>query len=683
MKQDLHQRAKEAYEDARDSMLEQHDRMREDLEFSNPAAPKQWSDVDVRDRKGRHTLTFDRTNQFISQVVNDGRMNVPQIKIIPGDKRASDEAAELLNGHIRQIEYASRAAIAYTTGLEHSARVGLGWWRVVPKVVSDERNEQEPRIMRIHDPLSCMLNAGWTEPDGSDATKGFCETLITRAEFKRRWPKAVAADWWDKAGIWTVGDDLVRVCEYFEVHEELENRLLIEHPETRERVALKEDEYWQLAQQIGIQLPVVDRFEAKTYRQTWAKLTGKDVLEETDFPCRWVPLVPVLGYELWIDGQRYLCGITRRQMEPQRFHNLQMSSIAESLATQPKAPYLVPARAIEGLDNHWQALSTGNPAFLPYNDVDLEGNPIAPPSRQAPAVFPAGFANAATMAGQEMEASVGMYKANLGQQGNETSGIAIQRRKVEGDTANYHYLDNRNRSVEHTGRILVDMIRRLSDTPRTVRTMGHDNTPGFARYDPDMDGSARNSGGKVEVVNPTFGEFDVMVKAGPAFTSLREETAAQLGEMFKAAPQLMTVLGPMWARMQDWPEADRVAKLLLAMAPPQVQAIENAEEEVPPAAQARIMGLEQQLQQAQQMMQQLAQKAQDATLEREKVEAEILTDGYRAHTERLKVVPPITPEQVQALVLQTLRQVLGEPNGPSSQMVMPGLPGAPLAGVSA
>ena len=73
-----------------------------------------------------------------------------------------------------------------------------------------------------------------------------------------------------------------------------------------------------------------------------------------------------------------------------------------------------------------------------------------------------------------MEASVGMYKSNLGQQSNAVSGRAKLADQREGDTANFHYIDNLRRSMEHMGRIVVGMIPRIFDTRRQAKIMGKD-----------------------------------------------------------------------------------------------------------------------------------------------------------------------------------------------------------------
>jgi hypothetical protein len=673
MAQDTLQRSKERYQDALDEMSETHQRILEDLRFSNPAKPEQWPAEMLQARKARPAYTFDRTNQFIQQVVNDARQNKPSIEVLPADSVADPAVAEQIGGMIRHIEYVSRAGIAYDTAIELSARAGLGWLRVVPQVMRPETNEQEIRILRAHDPLSCMLEAGWTQPDGSDATVGWATTMMPRRAFKARWPKASAtADWDDGGGIWTQANaDLVRIAEEFEVAESLRNSLEIVLPDGSQQL-LAEDEYWTRAQELGFQPRVLRQFEATERSVKWRHLTGAEVLEETDFPSQFLPIIPVLGFELWVDGKRYLCGLTRRLMDGQRLHNYEMTALAEALATQPKAPFVAPAEAIAGHERHWERLNSGNPSYLPYNHVDAENNPVPPPTRLNPPTMPAGFAQSAVLAGQEMEAAVGMYKANLGAQGNERSGRAINARRQEGDTATFHFIDNLARSIEQLGRVAVDMIPRVYDTPRRARILGVNGEQSFVHVDPGLKAPARHDGKAVVAINPGVGAYDVRVKVGPAYSTQRQEAALQLTELVRATPQLMPVLGPMWARLQDFPEADKLAKVLLTMAPPAVQQLEGVEQggqpQIPPEVQ-------QQMQQAQEHIRQLEQALQQAQagLDKAQIQAEAQIEVARINAtsrqdvEELKGWVQLLIQKMQPppqLTAQALTE--GPHEGPSS-----------------
>lgn len=662
--QDSLQRAKERYADALDEMRDTHARIAEDLRFSNPAKPEQWPSDMLEARKGRPAYTFDRCNQFIQQVVNDARQNKPSIEVIPADSAADPEVADHLGGIIRHIEYVSRAGIAYDTAIELSARAGLGWLRVVPQVMRPETNEQEARILRVHDPLGCLLEAGWTQPDGSDAMVGWAGTWMTRRAFAKQYPKAsTSASWIDQQGIWTrERGDGVLVVEEFEITEKERNHIEVVLPDGSRRVVL-EDAYWELAQELGFQPQVVNTYMAPERTQKWRKMTGAEVLDETEFPSQFLPIIPVLGYEVWVEGERFICGMTRRLMDGQRLHNYELTAWAEAMANQPKAPFMVPAEAVSGHEEHWKRLASGNPAYLPYNHVDQGGEAIPAPSRLAPPAMPAAFAQGAVMASQEMEAAIGMYKANLGQQSNETSGRAINARKIEGDTATFHFIDNLARSIEQLGRVVVDMIPRIYDEQRRARILGMNGEQSFVDVNPKMPMSTRKQGSKVVAINPNVGAYDVRVKVGPSFGTQRQEASAQLSEMLRGNPQMMAILGPMWARLQDFPEADKLAKTLLAVAPPQIQALEQEEDgpQIPPEVQQQMQQMAQQMQAMQQALQQAGAELQELRADAAGKYNEQIIKAYDAETKRIQALgTAMTPEQVHMLAMQTVMQALGQ-----------------------
>ncbi len=643
---DAHREAKEAYEDAKEESREQHARMREDLLFSNPSDPQQWDKLAIDARKGRPCLTFDRTNQFIMQVVNDARRNKPSIKVLPADSKAQIEVAEKLNGIIKHIEYISRAGTAYDTAIESAARVGLGWIRVVPKIMRPETNEQEVRIMRVHDPLSVLLEAGWTEPDGSDARKGWAETMMGEGDFKRAYPKA-KMDSWDDDGGW-FPEGMVRVCEYFNVKETRKNNII-----TTDGATFEEDEYHAVSQQIGFAPPVHDTFWSTQRSVKWSKLNGCETLEETDFPSQYIPLVPVMGYELWIDGKRYLCGMTRRLMDGQRAYNYERSAFIESVAMQPKAPFMVAFEALEGHEEAWGKLNGGNPTHLPFNAWDDDNRQLPQPIRLNPPALPVAFAQGGQIASQDMESAVGMFKANLGQQGNETSGKAIRARQQEGDTANFHYIDNQARAIEQVGRIVVDMIPRIYDTKRQARIISEDGAHSFIETNPDLPQAVQKEGKKTVAINLGIGAYDVRVDVGPSYTTVREETAQNIVDLSQGNPQLAAAMAPMLFKLREMPEAEKMSRVAMALLPPPVQkAYEDDEgEDIPPQVQAQIQQLQQQIEQMGQMLQEAQQAANDtqakvhiakmqATVDMKKIDADVriaeMSHAVKAQGEQMK-----------------------------------------------
>lgn len=679
--QDRLQQARERYQDALDAMSENHGRMREDLEFSNPSDPQQWPREAQEIRKGRPCYTFDRTNQFLSQIVNDSRANKPRIQVLPVDSKGDKWTAQVIGGLIRHIEYTSRADQAYDTSIDHSARVGLGWLRVVPEVVRPETNEQEIIIKRIHDPFSVLLEAGSVDPDGADATCGFVTTAMTKKRFEREYPKAkTGGEGWptERAELWGT-QETVTVCEYFYITEKSAEYLTIQLPDGSRR-NIKAGEFAAVEAELGFRPMVLQAYEAMERKQTWCKMTGAEVLEETEFPCRYIPLVPVYGDELWVEGKRYLSGVVRKMRAAQQAYNMERSAAIEYVALQPKSPFIAPFEAIEAHEEHWQRLNTGNPAYLPYNHIDESGNPIPPPSRQGPPPMPAAFTALGQIASQDMEASVGMHKANLGQQGNESSGRAIMARQREGDAATYHYQDNLVRSISHLGRIIVDMLPRIYDANRTALILGEDGRQEFVEIKPGSGGAVRE-GKKTLSVDLSAGQYDVRVTAGASHATQRQEAVFGLQQILAspAGAAVAPALIPAMMELQDWPNAEKYARAVKAMTPPEIQSAMEDEEDapqIPPQVQAQMKQMADHIQQLEQMLDAAEQEmgkveaerqnsqtaAQKVAIDAELGAGKLEIDAHRAETERMRV-----EQDRQAQQLQMLKQAQDAERGESDK----------------
>ena len=607
---DYHKEAREAYADAKEYVREQYDRIREDFEFSNPAAPKQWSDAAQTARAGRPTHTLDRTNKYVQHVVNRLRESKSSAEIMPVDSVADPAVAEKIKGLFRHIEYVSRADMAWDTATDHMARGGLGWTRVVPRLTNPETNEQEIVIQRVHDPLSCLLEAGWTEPDGTDAMCGFVESWMTKKAFEKRYPKATKTNW-ESENVWA-NEESVLVCEYFRVVEREVNKIVIAGPDGGE-MTLAEDEFHALTKQTGMQAPVMRTVKTTDRTVRWCKMNGDDILEETIYPSRYIGLVPMIGNELWVEGKRYLCGLVRKLMDGQRLHNMEMSALTEALMIQPKAPFLLSGRALDGYEEDWAKLNSGAPSYLPYNDMDDSGQPIASPQRLSPPNFPVAYANMSQLAVQEMEESVGMPRASFGQQGNAVSGRAKLADQEAGSAATYHFADNRRIHQTQVYRIVLDMLPAIYDSRRQARILGEDGKQSSVEINPSMPNAAQTLGGKVVAINPGVGRYDVHVRVGPSYSTIREEMGVKLQELGKGNPVLAAALTPILMKLSDMPEADKISRVAIAMLPPEVQAAYHEEDtaDMPPAAKAQIAQQGQQIQQMAQAMEQAASVIQD------------------------------------------------------------------------
>lgn len=562
---------------------------KDDVRFAKMG--QQWPEEIQRDRErdARPCLVINRMPAFIRHVVNEARQNRPAINVIPADSKADPQTAEIMSGLVRNIEVSSDADVAYDTAVECAVSGGFGYFRINIAEPGEDTFDKDIVIERIADPLVVYGDPDDDSADGSGWNCAFVAKMLTKDEFKAKYKGKDPVDWselgYSKLGSpWQDGEN-VMVAEYW-------------HREDVEREIIS------LASPMGDTL-VVSMAEAKSEKYlgympvgeprtvTGKKVTqyivsGAEILETIEWPGKYIPIVPVYGDEVIIEGKRTFKSLIRDAKDAQREHNYWRSMAAETIALAPKVPFIGPKGAFDSDVEKWSSANDASHAYMEYD------GPLAP-QRQAYAGPSAGELQQAMSAIDDMKSIMGIYDASLGAQGNETSGVAIRQRQRQGDVATFHFLDNLNRSIRYAGRILLDLIGKVYSTERVIRILGQDMKPENVQVGPQQQGQQPDQQGQAiaRIYDLTAGKYDLIIKAGPAFGTQREEARAELAEVIRANPASAPILGPMYLRNSDWPGADEAADKLEAQA-------QGPQGPNPQQVQQQMASLQGALQQAQQ-----------------------------------------------------------------------------------
>jgi hypothetical protein len=615
----------------------------EDIRF---IAGEQWDEAakQARLRDKRPCFVVNRLQQHAKQVENDLRQNRPSIKVHPVDDEADVEVAKIYQGIIRHIEYNSSADAAYDTAGSCAVRGGRGFWRVITAFSSPHSFEQEILIKRIRNPFSVFFDPHSKEPDGSDASFAFIVEDISKDDYKRMFPDSKLAQMgeWEAVGNSAPGwlsDSSVRIAEYFYK----DTRAATIHQLSTGESVLDEE----LSQILSIRATRWEPVEVVRSRKTlipaikWCKLNGCEVLEKTDWPGSYIPVIPVYGEEIDIDGERILKGIARDAKDPQKLLNYWKSAEAEAIALAPKAPFIAAKGQIEKYMADWQSANTRNHAVLMYDPVSVNGTMVPAPQRQnlEPAVQAITFA--AMNAGDDIKSTTGLYDSALGAKSNETSGKAIMARTNQAQTSNYHFADNLTRSQKHTGRILIELIPQIYDTARAARILGEGGEPEIIRINQEFE---RN--GKVVNYDLSKGKYDCTVDVGPSYATKRQEAVATMVEMSRNVPAIGQAAPDILVKNMDWPGAQELAERLRKTLPPGLVDDPNKKQPLPPEVQA-------QMQQMSQMVEQLSKEldAARSPLELKRMEIESVERIKTAELETKATIELAKLESKEALSL--------------------------------
>jgi hypothetical protein len=326
------------------------------------------------------------------------------------------------------------------------------------------------------------------------------------------------------------------------------------------------DKLRHMEQLMGLKVPYVRHRTVETHEIKQYLISGSDVLEGPfDWPGKYLPQVPFIGSEVPVESGTYRYSLIRFARDPQALYNYARTAAGESIALSPKAPYLVTARQVGKFQDQWATVNTKNRPYVLYEpDERVPG----PPKREHPPEPPVALMNEALTAAEDMKGTTGIYDTTLGAKSNETSGVAINQRQVQGDTANYHFQDNAQRSLEHLGRILIDIIPKFYDTERIIRILGEDDAEEFIEINKTI-GMDPMTQQPIMMHDLSASRFDVRVRIGRSADSKRLETAGAMLDFLKAFPEAAPFVGDLVAKNLDFPGADQIAKRLRNMVPPQ------------------------------------------------------------------------------------------------------------------
>ena len=597
-----------------EAMLRQN--MLDDLRFR---ASEQWPPhiKSMREQDNRPCLTVNRLPQFIRQVTNNQRASRPAVQVKPAGSNANVAVAEVLQGIVRHIETKSDADVAYTTAGEHQVTMGRGYVRIVTDYVADDplQLDQEIQVVRVPNPFAVYLDPTSQASDYGDVRYGFVVEDLSREEYRLRYPDTDMASLSQftstgNAQEQWLPDGMIRIAEYFYVEERREVMVVMEGPDGERSKHPKADFKSTDPLQLPEGVTILAEREMTLRTVKWALINAVEILDGNEdktagveWPGRYIPIVPVLGDEININGVTDYRGIVRDAKDAQRMYNYWVSAETEMIALAPRAPFVAAEGQFEGHEAKWKTANVRNYPYLEYKPKTLSGQLLPHPQRQTWEPPIQAMTMAIAQSDNDLKAPGGFHDASLGQRGPQESGRALRARQQQDEMANSHYLDNLARSVRQVGRVLVDLIPKIYDTARIMRITGLDEQQrsvmvfaGQENMPEEMASETTLPPGIEGIYDVGLGRYDVTVSVGPSFQTKREAGVEALVQFVQAYPNVFPMIGDLIADNMDWPGAKQVAARLKRMLPPQLQdEVEGAQ--IPEPVRAKMQQVEQQLQQ--------------------------------------------------------------------------------------
>lgn len=638
----------------------------EDIKFANADSFNgyQWPDDirHTRDLSDRPCLTINVTRAHNRIITNEARKNKQSVRILGMGNGATQESANIVKSIIRHIEHISHAQHnCYTPARQFQVDGGLGWWRLITDYESNDSFDQEIYIVPITDPLSVYMDPDIQNPDGSDAKFAFVFDFLPDSQVRElvpNWsvdgppktPLGIASG----ESFWIEKDHTMIVEWFRKVHkkDELVSFVTRGDRQTIRRSKLP-DQVWDRLRQDPSTL-VRDVFDEVV---EWKLIIGEQIADETEWPGKYIPLIRCVGEEYVIEGILDRKGHTRNLSDAQRMYNYNASGQVEFGALQSKTPWLAPAKAIEEHESMWNTANTENHSVLIFNHIDDQNpdQPMPPPMRVEPPQMSPLFEGGMQTAQNQMMMVSGQYPNQLGMEGNERTGAAINARQNQSDTATFHFQDNYADSLKFTYRQIIDLIPKIYDTKRVKHIMADDGQDLELTIDPQARAAYQvEMTHEMEVIrrvfNPSLGRYDIAEDVGPDTVTNREETVDALTLILTQAPALTGIIGDILLRNLPFEDAQEAALRLKRLVPPQALG-------TGPTPNEQLLQ-----QQVGQLTTTLAKAMQTHGKDSLKLVGKDQMrdiDAYKAETDRIKAMAALLPEDAQGLQ-KLIEQLVGD-----------------------
>ncbi|WP_410795363.1 portal protein [Klebsiella aerogenes] len=485
----------------------------------------------------------------LNRIIAEYRNNRITVKFRPGDKEASEELANKLNGLFRADYEETDGGEACDNAFDDAATGGFGCFRLTSMLVNeydpmDER--QRIAIEPVYDPSRSV----WFDPDAkkydkSDALWAFCMYSLSPEKYEAEYGKTPPAsldvttmtsweyDWFEP--------EVVYIAKYYEVRKESVDVISYRQPITGEIATYDSDQIEDIEDELALAgFQEVARRSVKRRRVYVSVVDGQNFLEKPRrIPGEHIPLIPVYGKRWFIDDIERVEGHIAKAMDPQRLYNLQVSMLADSAAQDPGQVPIFDPEQVRGLEKHWESRGKKRPAFLVARAPrDKAGNPIGPAApgsfTPAPQLSPA-IATMLQLTSADIQEVTGGSQA-MQQMPSNVAQETVNNLMNRADMASFIYLDNMAKSLKRAGEVWLSMAREVYGSDREVRVVNEDGTDDIALMNAQV--IDRQTGQVVALNDLSTGRYDVTVDVGPSYTARRDATVAALTSVLSTmAPQ--------------------------------------------------------------------------------------------------------------------------------------------------
>lgn len=398
----------------------------------------------------------------------------------------------------------------------------------------------------------------------------------------------------------------------------------------------------------GEPVRIEDKRKFKSYKIWHYKIAGDYILEDGEFPAEQLPVIFMDQNSFYDKNGKQICrsffGDCR---DTQRYINYIRTQSAFILKISRYDQFIGSKKNVQGLDTqrNWRDPNAIQ-GLLAYD----ESPSGAKPEQLRPPELSASLLQQYEIAIQDLYLATGLYPTQLGQQGNEVSGSAIDARTRQGSYATYCFFNSVNRAITTGGSVVNEMIPRVYDSERVITLMMPDEGMKNITVNKQMDDY-----GELIENDIRKGTYEVRLKAGPSFEGQKEQALQSLREVLQADPETFKLVADLYADNLPLSNNLEIKNRLKTIVPPEIieagKTGKMPHESGQPTPEQMMMQQQMQMQQQQMQMQQkeIQLKEEEIRLKQQKILMDAQVALQKLETEKLEVAGGIQEQELRYL----------------------------------
>jgi hypothetical protein len=581
----------------------------------------QWSAVERSEfsRLFKPAMTFNKLYDTTKKVVGEQRKNKPDLIVRSLTGKSNQAQIDLRADLVRTISYQSENDLIYQTAFKQALYMGYGAFEICLEYENPKSFNKVIRYELIPDVTRTSFDPTAMKPHKGDGN--FCarQYVYTKEEFYATYPQVMnPVSYSDPRSLldfqWETRDTIV-VCKYSR-KEWFPIKLYL----LSDGRAVTEDEWEGMQDEIKLQEDLANASEvvgelirkdipeivgermSKDYKIRQYVLCQNQIIEFTEWPSKYLPLIFVDGDSNFINGQQYTRSFIHEAKDAQKFVNYVGSEVAAEIKNRRREQWIGTPDNILGNEQMWRnpELQIGILVAKPDSKTG------AMPQKLPPWELSQSLLLQYQRGCQDIREILG-FSENEALQGHDMSGKARRERKLEGSMSAYVWFDNLNQAIEQGGRVVLDLLPEIAgDRERHMVVSKADGRTDSIVLNKVV-GEKQN--GEMERENELDGgDYDIEIDTGPSFAIQKDIALEFMQQTLQANPTVFPLIADLWAKNLDVQFMPQIAERFKSLVPPEILAKEEGKPLPPKQPNPQEMMMRQEMQQKQQAMMMNEQK---------------------------------------------------------------------------